>query len=176
MEPDQYPRRILLCVTGLSPQIITETLYALAVDRQPAFVPTEIHLITTADGAERARLTLLSPSPGWFHRLCNDYQLSGIRFDDRSFHILQAADGQPLEDIRTLTDNEAAADTITAVVRLLTADPAACVHASIAGGRKTMGFYLGYAMSLFGRAQDRLSHVLVSTPFGIQPAVLLSPL
>ena len=28
-----------------------------------------------------------------------------------------------------------------------------------------MGFFLGYALSLFGRAQDRLSHVLVSEPF-----------
>ena len=28
-----------------------------------------------------------------------------------------------------------------------------------------MGFYLGYALSLYGRAQDRLSHVLVSEPF-----------
>lgn len=39
------------------------------------------------------------------------------------------------------------------------------LHASIAGGRKTMGYYLGYALSLFGRPQDRLSHVLVSEPF-----------
>jgi len=28
-----------------------------------------------------------------------------------------------------------------------------------------MGFFLGYALSLFGRPQDKLSHVLVSEPF-----------
>ena len=28
-----------------------------------------------------------------------------------------------------------------------------------------MGFYLGYALSLYGREQDRLSHVLVSEPY-----------
>ena len=28
-----------------------------------------------------------------------------------------------------------------------------------------MGYYLGYALSLFGRPQDRLSHVLVNEPF-----------
>jgi hypothetical protein len=39
------------------------------------------------------------------------------------------------------------------------------VHVSIAGGRKTTGYYLGYALSLFSRAQDRLSHVLVGEPF-----------
>ena len=46
-------------------------------------------------------------------------------------------------------------------MREITADPQASLHVSIAGGRKTMGFYVGYALSLFGRAQDRLSHVLV---------------
>ncbi|MFZ3028092.1 CRISPR-associated ring nuclease Csm6, partial [Rhodoferax sp.] len=62
-------------------------------------------------------------------------------------------------------DNRAAADFITAQVRAITADSGCALHASIAGGRKTMGFYLGYALSLFGRPQDRLSHVLVSEPF-----------
>ncbi|MCW8109601.1 CRISPR-associated ring nuclease Csm6 [Alteromonas ponticola] len=38
------------------------------------------------------------------------------------------------------------------------------IHASIAGGRKSMTFLLGYAMSLFGRENDTLSHVLVSDP------------
>ena len=36
---------------------------------------------------------------------------------------------------------------------------------SIAGGRKTMGYYAGYALTLFGRHQDQLSHVLVSEEF-----------
>ncbi len=165
MNPEQYPRRILLCVAGLSPQIVTETLYALTVTGEPRFVPTEIHLLTTAEGAERARLTLLSDEPGWFHRLRRDYGLPEIRFTLDSLHILRGAEGRPLTDIRGVADNEAIADAITHRVRELTADPDSAVHASIAGGRKTMGFYLGYALSLFGRTQDRLSHVLVSPPF-----------
>jgi CRISPR-associated protein (TIGR02584 family) len=47
----------------------------------------------------------------------------------------------------------------------LTEDPDTEIHVSIAGGRKTMGYYLGYALSLYGRPQDRLSHVLVSDPY-----------
>src|SRR5260221_10737988 len=39
--------RVLLAVTGLSPQIVTETLYALAVARDPGWIPSEIRLITT---------------------------------------------------------------------------------------------------------------------------------
>ncbi len=169
MNPEKYPRRILLCVAGLSPQIVTETLYALTVTGEPRFVPTEIHLLTTAEGAQRARLTLLSDDPGWFHRLRQDYGLPAIRFALDAIHILRAADGCPLDDIREPADNEAIADAITAKVRELTADPDGAVHASIAGGRKTMGFYLGYALSLFGRPQDRLSHVLVSGPFESNP-------
>ncbi len=163
MNPENYPHRILLCVAGLSPQIVTETLYALAVTGKPRFVPTEIHLLTTAEGAERARLTLLSDEPGWFQRLRRDHGLPDIRFTLDTIHILRAADGRLLNDIRELADNEAIADAITAKVRELTANPDCAVHASIAGGRKTMGFYLGYALSLFGRPQDRLSHVLVSS-------------
>ena len=169
MYQEQYPRRILLCVAGLSPQIVTETLYALTVTREPHFVPTEIHLLTTAEGAERARLTLLSDEPGWFHRLRQDYGLPEIHFALNTIHILRAADGRLLNDIRQPADNEAIADAITAKVWELTTDPDGAIHASIAGGRKTMGFYLGYALSLFGRPQDRLSHVLVSSPFESNP-------
>lgn len=161
----QFRRRILLAVTGLSPQIVTETLYALAVASPAPFIPTEIHLITTAEGAERARLALLSDEPGWFHRLRADYDLPPIAFDSGHIHILRDAAGLPLADIRSPQDNLLCADFITAKVRELTADPDAALHVSIAGGRKTMGFFLGYALSLFGRAQDRLSHVLVSEPY-----------
>lgn len=166
----RFPRRILLAVTGLTPQVVTETLYALAVQRQPAFIPTEIHLLTTAEGAEAARLGLLSADPGWFHRLCRDYALPAMTFDASHIQVLRDADGAPLEDIRTPADNQRAADTITETLRTLTADPDAALHVSIAGGRKTMGYYLGYALSLFGRPQDRLSHVLVSAPFEGCPA------
>ena len=165
MQPHQYPRRILLTVTGLSPQVVTETLYALAIQQTPAFIPTEIHLVTTSEGAERARLALLSEKPGWFHRLRKDYALPPIAFDPAHIHVVTTADGEPLEDIRSPADNEYLADQISDLVREFTADDQSALHVSIAGGRKTMGFYLGYALSLFGRPQDRLSHVLVGEPY-----------
>jgi CRISPR-associated protein (TIGR02584 family) len=130
-----------------------------------AFVPTEIHLITTAEGAERARLSLLDPGAGQFHALCRDYGLNGIGFSAAHIHTISDADGRPLADIRTPEDNTLAADCLLGHVRKWCADPEIALHVSIAGGRKTMGFFLGYALSLFGRAQDRLSHVLVSEPF-----------
>jgi CRISPR-associated protein (TIGR02584 family) len=157
-------KKILLCATGLSPQIVTETVYALA-HASPAWLPDEIHLVTTAEGARRAQLTLLSDAPGWFARLCADYALPAIRFDADTIHVASGPDGAPLDDIRSREDNEAAADFIADCIRELTLDPLGELHVSLAGGRKTMGFYAGYALSLYGRAQDRLSHVLVSSPF-----------
>jgi CRISPR-associated protein (TIGR02584 family) len=168
-EPHTYPRRVLLAVTGLSPQVVTETLYALTQVCRPPFVPTEIQLITTKQGADHARLNLLSTDPGWFQRLRRDYGLLEIDFDADSIHALRGPDDARLEDIRSPAENELAADFITERVRELTADPDCALHVSIAGGRKTMGFYLGYALSLFGRPQDRLSHVLVSAPFESHP-------
>jgi CRISPR-associated protein (TIGR02584 family) len=161
----QKHKRILLAVTGLSPQIVTETLYALAVERKPAWIPDEIHLITTRRGEENARLALLSDKPGWFHRLRDDYGLPEIAFSQDNIHVIIGPEGEPLDDILTHAHNEAVADFITEQVRALTADPAVSLHVTIAGGRKTMGFYVGYALSLFGRPQDQLSHVLVSPPF-----------
>lgn len=168
--PATAPRRILLAVTGLSPQIVTETLYALACNSETAWLPHEVHLITTATGRREAELNLLAdqkPSGelGWFHRLRADYDLPPIRFDIDCIHVLSDAAGTALDDIRTPADNERAADFITEIVRRLTQDEHSELHVSIAGGRKTMGYYLGYALSLYGRAQDRLSHVLVSEPF-----------
>lgn len=164
-EPQDYPRRILLMVTGLSPQVVTETLYALAVDNPNPWIPTEVQLLTTAEGSERARLALLSEQPGWLRRLRSDYRLPPIRLDPEDIHIVRDADGRPLHDIRTVDDSQRAADEIVEWVRLHSADPHSALHVSIAGGRKTMGYYAGYALSLFGRPQDRLSHVLVSEPF-----------
>jgi len=175
MQPHEYPERILLAVTGLSPQVVTETLYALAVTREPAFVPTEVHLLTTAEGASRAELTLLAGGQAYFRRLCEDYGLPAIAFGTERIHVIADADGHPLQDIRNPADNTAAADAITDTVRRLTGQSDSALHVSIAGGRKTMGFYLGYALSLFGRPQDRLSHVLVSEPFESNPQFFYPP-
>jgi CRISPR-associated protein (TIGR02584 family) len=167
-EPTAYPRQILLAVTGLTPQVVTETLYALW-QRDPALTPAEVHLITTRRGAEHARLNLLSPAIGWLERLRREYALPAIQFPAEHIHVIPGADGTGLEDIRTPDDNVRAADFITSWVRRFTDDADSALHVSIAGGRKSMGYFVGYALSLFGRPQDRLSHVLVSAPFENHP-------
>ncbi|MFR6358904.1 MAG: CRISPR-associated ring nuclease [Sutterella wadsworthensis] len=55
-------RCILLAVTGMTPQVITETIYALKTERN--IVPDEVHVVTTSSGADCIRETLLDPSCG----------------------------------------------------------------------------------------------------------------
>ncbi|MFI3157762.1 MAG: CRISPR-associated ring nuclease Csm6 [Methylococcaceae bacterium] len=158
-------KSILLAVTGLSPQVVTETLYA--IHQQGQALPEQIHILTTAEGYQRARLTLIND--GWLARFYNDYHQPKPDFSERHIHILQHSNGELLADIRTQADNQAMADGITEWIRTLTADPDTALHVSIAGGRKTMGFYAGYALSLYGRQQDHLSHVLVSADYESHP-------
>ena len=153
----------LLCVTGLTPQVVTETLYAIHNSHES--MPDTLHVLTTAEGANRARLTLINDQ--WLQRFYRDYQLPEPQ--DIQIHVLKDNDGNPLQDIRSQQQNLAMADSITEKIRQMTQDPQTGLHVSIAGGRKTMGFYAGYALSLYGRPQDRLSHVLVSADYESHP-------
>jgi len=156
---------ILLSLAGMTPQIVTETLWAL--HRDQGRLPREVHVVTTLAGAEKVRNALLHPAQGQFYRLCRDLGADhrAVRFDASTVHVIGAESGAPREDIRDRADNEATIETLWGVLDGLTRDPAVAVHASLAGGRKTMTFLLGLAMSLFGREQDQLSHVLVSEGF-----------
>jgi CRISPR-associated protein (TIGR02584 family) len=166
--PESYPRRVLVTVSGLTPQIITETLYAL-VTRERPFVPTEVHVITTAIGKQR-----FLDHREQLDSLFQEYDLPPARCEARDIHLIDGPDGAAM-DVRTPADNERLANLIMQTVLELTGDPDCAVHASIAGGRKTMGFYLGYLMSMFGRDQDRISHVLVHEDYESLPDFFYPP-
>lgn len=157
-------KKILLAVTGMSPAIVTETLYALAT-RETPWIPDEVHLLSTSKGCDNARSHLLdlNKDRAFFQKFCEEYipESHSIRFDESCLHAF-TRDGVELDDIHNLEDSSFVADEIARFVFEMTQDKDSEIHASIAGGRKTMGFLLGYSMSLYGRSQDRLSHVLVS--------------
>ena len=157
-------RNILFLVTGMTPQIITETLYALAADPENSepWIPTEIHVLTTAKGKIQIRSRLFND--GIFDQFIKDFNLPKIEFNDQTVHVI-LKDGNELEDLKTLEDNELAANETCKLIKIFTQDQNSKIHVSIAGGRKTMGFYAGYALSLYGRAQDSMSHVIVSEEF-----------
>ena len=68
-------KRILVAVTGMSPQIVTETLYALYTQQQ--WLPQEVHVLTTQTGADNIAASLLGEC-GFFRRLCDEYELQEV--------------------------------------------------------------------------------------------------
>lgn len=171
MPPTQF-REILVLVAGSTPQIITETIQALS--RQvPSIKITEVHIVTTSHGSRRIDDALLKG--GILKQMCTDLSLPIILDNNISFHIPESDEGVQLDDIRTDRENEIIGNLITSLVRQLTSNPDSRLHCSIAGGRKTMSFYLGAALQLFGRPQDKLYHALVSPEFESNPNFFFIP-
>lgn len=78
-------KKILVAVTGMSPQIITETLFALY--RQKSWIPNEVWVLTTSIGKRQIVDNLLGKH-GFFHRLCEEYALPAIRFDEDTVQVI----------------------------------------------------------------------------------------
>lgn len=153
-------QNILVAAVGLTPQVITETVYYLTQVRQPSVTLHAIHVLTTQRGQEQVHAQLLAPAGGHFYALCTEYGLDAAAIDVH-IHVLRNAAHGVLDDIRTAADNLAVADQITACVQHLTSDPTTRLFCSLAGGRKTQSMLLGFALQLYGRPQDSLLHVLV---------------
>lgn len=161
-------KNVLFLVTGMTPAIITETIWALACD--PAlndsehWIPDEVRVLSTEHGLNQIKSKLLDS--GVFEQFKTDYPvIAHLSFNAGHLHPIKNAEGEALSDLKTPEDNEFAADAINEHIAQLAKDEQIALHVSIAGGRKTMGFYAGYALSIHGRAQDRMSHVLVDERF-----------
>ncbi len=152
----------LVFVGGASPQIITETVWALC-KRRP--VPhTMVFVLTTRAGRDQIERTLFRRGAAWA-ALRREYPAARrFHFAPKQVLLLPGPDGQPLDDVRSSAESQAAGDFILDFVRSHTAPGRPPLHASIAGGRKTMGYLLATAMILYGRVDDRLSHVLIHPP------------
>lgn len=153
---------VLVAVTGMSPAILTETVWALAHER-PVVRPAKVVAFCTARSRERVRQDLLASGIWESLRAALKARPGELEFGDTGDHIRVITRGvKELDDIRTPEDNAAAADFILGHLRQFTENPDLRVVASIAGGRKTMSALLYAAMSLIGRETDRVAHVLVN--------------
>ncbi len=169
---------VLVVSVGMTPQVVTETLWAL-FQGNPPFVPAEIHLLTTRLGELRLRGRPLPPEVPFAGRtlppLCDPRGDGRLAPDDPGrLSELYRRFGHPLprvfvhlsaerpEDLREEDVNLGFADLCARVLAgIRERRPDARLHVSLAGGRKSQSFYLGYALSLLGRSADVLSHVLV---------------
>lgn len=165
-------REIFIFIAGSTPQVVTETIYALAVQDPPVYAD-ELLIITTATGKAIMEDALVNK--GKLKELAAEYGIPALSLDDRSFAIPVGGDSMPLDDIRDYAENELMGDLITTVIRERALDNSVRLHCSLAGGRKTMAFYLGAALQLFGRSWDKLYHVLVTPEFESNAAFYYKP-
>lgn len=163
---------VLIFVAGSTPQIVTETIQGLSRQSPPVYA-AEVHIVTTLPGHQRINKSLLSD--GILRRMCTDLSLPPILDSQVYFHIPLSDQGSQLNDIRSERENEIIGDLITSLIRQLAGRTDTRLHCSIAGGRKTMSFYLGAALQLFGRPQDKLYHALVSPEFESNPHFFFIP-
>ena len=155
----------LVAVVGNTPQVMTETFWALRIQRH---VPIdEVFVITTTIGKETCQKRLLDE--GRFEKMLLDYNIdpATVQFDADHIRVFEDAEGNFLDDIRTSEDNRLARDQLFRWIENWTKNAHVALHCSLAGGRKSMGYLLGAAIQFFGRPQDRLYHVLV-TPQAIE--------
>lgn len=171
---------ILFAMAGLSPAILTETVWALAHEEIPV-IPDRVVVVTTRAGRERLQEELFTQDAKGetiWESLRASLEREGHSVTDRlafgmaedSIRLCAAIDPESrltrdLEDIRSGRENEAMANFILESLRGFVETPGTEVIASMAGGRKTMGALLYAAMTLIGREFDQVTHVLVSEPY-----------
>jgi CRISPR-associated protein (TIGR02584 family) len=162
-------RRILFCTIGSTPQVVTETVYALRKQRD--WTPSKVHIVTTTFALPRLREELQGPSGHLARMFAGRPPLTTIHVPrlDGSIVSLDAsgkADMAALEGaLRDVNSEEQAAAMGKAILSLMedfVADEASQVHLSLAGGRKTMSAHALLALTLLGRETDEASHVLVN--------------
>jgi len=156
---------ILICVSGLTPQIVTETFFCLTVKEK---IPIhELYILTTTRGKEVILGKDKSPhTPNTSLKkellnLCKLYNIPKPKFDETDKHIIIAKEETiELSDIRSDRDNILFPNRVAQFIRQSAIDPGNTLYCSITGGRKSMSVHLANALSLFAREHDKLLHVL----------------
>ena len=167
-------RQILVAGMGTSPAVLTNAVWALAHQKKP-IVPDEIVVFITKNGKTLLKKELFVGGV-WADMLkClvrEGVDVEGkLMFGETSIRSIPDAKGNEIDDLRTGEDNLRAADFMLAQLRQYTEDSGVELHVSIAGGRKTMSALLFSCMTLLGREDDKVYHVLLPSEFegGTEP-------
>ncbi len=162
-------KNILLAISGLTPQIVTETLFVLAVkNRLPV---DEIYIVTTMrgkdviEGKDKGHTTPDVPLKREIQKLCKEFGIKTPKFSVLKNVIVAEEESNELYDIKTDKENKLFPNKLAELLKKLTAQPDVVIHASLSGGRKSMSAHLALVMSLFARAQDKLYHIVTDEKF-----------
>jgi CRISPR-associated protein (TIGR02584 family) len=174
-EPSQT---ILLSLVGTAPAVLTETVWALATQDEPV-IPDRVIAITTTTGAAKLKNKLFID--GHWGRMLTDLGERGVPLEGKlrfgaiadSIRVFpDLSRTRELDDIRSLEDNQAVAEFFMELIRGFAENDSVRLIVSIAGGRKTTSAMLHSVMTLLGRAQDRINHILINDEWVFQPDFL----
>ena len=159
-------RKVLIVTMGSSPAVLTETVWALA-HLKKQIVPDEIVVLSARNSVDKMKRDLLEGSNSVWIRLLSALRKDKICTDGKlvfgpmSIHVIPDASKNEMWDLRSAEDNLLAADFMMQEIRKYSESPDVEIIASIAGGRKTMSALLLSCMSLLGRDEDKVVHVLL---------------
>ena len=162
----QQRKTVLIAGIGTSPAVLTETVWALAHQKKPV-VPDEVVVITTTVGKRRLKDEILEGHPSVWEQLKDALRkdkakVDGkLKFNEDRVKVMRDSEDCPMDDLRIGKDNLSAADFMLHELRAYTNESDTTVLCSIAGGRKTMSALLFSCMTLVGREDDKVYHVLI---------------
>lgn len=163
---------ILICLCGLSPAVLTETVWAW-VEEHPTEIPDRVLVFTTTVGRQKIVEEVLE-SGVWKAMIRDLEKKTGLRLDGKlnfggaseTINVIPSKDcTHDLSDVNSLEDHEAVADFFLERLRGFTENDQCRLIVSIAGGRKTMSALLYSVMNVLGRQRDRINHILVEPPW-----------
>lgn len=163
-------RLVLVASVGHSPQVLTGMVWELAHLPTPV-VPDEIVVLADGRSARKLKATVLNGAQSVWRRLLDDLVADGVRIEGRlllgstRIRVFPDTQGDEAEDLRTAEDNLRAADFILQQLRQYTESSDVELIVSIAGGRKTTSALLLSCMTLLGRENDRVYHLLQSPEY-----------
>lgn len=175
---DSSEQTVLLCLVGNTPAVLTETVWALALQNDP-IIPDRIVVATTRGGRDLLIKKLFQD--GYWEALRQDLSKREVALKGKllfgpiseCIRVFPSAErDRELDDIRTIEDSAAVAEFLLDLVRSFTENPSARLIVSIAGGRKTASALLHSVVALLGRASDMITHIIVDEPWAFHPDFL----
>lgn len=146
---------------GTSPAVITEMVYALTHDPERG-TPDEVIVMTTKEGEARIVKDLFES--GVWEKMKKDLDISPV-FADGNIKLITDKETKRSHDVTTTDGINAMANFLLDTLRSYTERTDTVISFSIAGGRKSMSAVGGLVMTLLGRKDDKMYHILVDEPF-----------
>ncbi len=162
-------KNILLAISGLTPQIVTETIFAIY--KKYDIVIDELFIVTTKRGLEvlkgkdKSSKTPKTAFDSQLKKLAKHINIKTPKFNIEKNVIVASEENLEVYDIKTDKHNILFPNKVAELIAKLTEKQDNIIHASLSGGRKSMSAHLALVMSLFARSRDKLYHVITEEKF-----------